>query len=303
MALVRPAREVGERGSRACATSRRRSTRPSASRARACPGPVFVECPVDLLYPEALVREWYGAKAGKAGRAASATARGSGTCGRHLRAALRRRRARAGGRAAAAVPRARAGRGPRPSRGRAPRRRAERPVLLVGSQALLSATEADALAEAVRALGVPVYLSGMARGLLGAARPPAAAPQAQGGAARGRPRDPGRRALRLPPRLRRATSAARAVLVSANRSRDEIAKNRRPDARRRSGAPELFLRGLAARRLRPAAGVDGLARGAARARRRARRRDRRAGGGGGARRPQPAAASAARSRRRSPTTA
>ena len=25
------------------------------------PGPVFVECPVDLLYPEALVREWYAA--------------------------------------------------------------------------------------------------------------------------------------------------------------------------------------------------------------------------------------------------
>lgn len=23
------------------------------------PGPVFIECPLDLLYPEALVREWY----------------------------------------------------------------------------------------------------------------------------------------------------------------------------------------------------------------------------------------------------
>jgi thiamine pyrophosphate-dependent acetolactate synthase large subunit-like protein len=29
------------------------------------PGPVFLECPVDLLYPEAVVREWYGAMAGK----------------------------------------------------------------------------------------------------------------------------------------------------------------------------------------------------------------------------------------------
>src|SRR4029077_10561876 len=27
------------------------------------PGPVFVECPVDLLYDEALVRQWYGAAA------------------------------------------------------------------------------------------------------------------------------------------------------------------------------------------------------------------------------------------------
>ena len=24
------------------------------------PGPVFVECPIDLLYPESMVREWYG---------------------------------------------------------------------------------------------------------------------------------------------------------------------------------------------------------------------------------------------------
>ncbi len=47
-------------------------------------------------------------------------------------------------------------------------RRAERPVLLVGSQALLSPGEAPRLAEAVGGLGVPVYLSGMARGLLGA---------------------------------------------------------------------------------------------------------------------------------------
>ena len=28
------------------------------------PGPVFVECPVDLLYPAELVRTWYGAKTG-----------------------------------------------------------------------------------------------------------------------------------------------------------------------------------------------------------------------------------------------
>ncbi|MCH6552007.1 MAG: thiamine pyrophosphate-binding protein, partial [Planctomycetes bacterium] len=49
--------------------------------------------------------------------------------------------------------------------------RADRPVLLVGSQALLGATGASALAETVGALGVPVYLSGMARGLLGSDHP------------------------------------------------------------------------------------------------------------------------------------
>src|SRR3972149_1264623 len=39
------------------------------------PGPVFVECPVDLLYPETLVREWYGAKPGTTARGLAARAR------------------------------------------------------------------------------------------------------------------------------------------------------------------------------------------------------------------------------------
>jgi acetolactate synthase-1/2/3 large subunit len=43
--------------------------------------------------------------------------------------------------------------------------------LVIGSQALASAARADAIAAAVSALGVPVYLSGMARGLLGPGHP------------------------------------------------------------------------------------------------------------------------------------
>jgi acetolactate synthase-1/2/3 large subunit len=122
--------------------------------------------------------------------------------------------------------------------------RAARPLLLVGSQALLSPTEADALAGAVRALGLPVYLSGMARGLLG-------------------PADPLQMRHKRKEALREADLVVlagvpcdfrldygnhigrRAVLVSANRSRAEIGKNRRP-ALAVPGAPELFLRGLAA---------------------------------------------------------
>ncbi|MEZ5730474.1 MAG: hypothetical protein R3E48_22395 [Burkholderiaceae bacterium] len=38
---------------------------------------------------------------------------------------------------------------------------------MIGSQALADAAGADALAAAVERLGIPVYLSGMARGLLG----------------------------------------------------------------------------------------------------------------------------------------
>jgi acetolactate synthase-1/2/3 large subunit len=115
-------------------------------------------------------------------------------------------------------------------------------VLLVGSQAMLSPTGADALADAVRALGVPAYLSGMARGLLGAADPlqmrharKEALRAADLAVLAGVPCD-----FRLDygSHIRRA-----AVLVSANRSRSEIAKNRRP-ALAVPGAPDLFLRGL-----------------------------------------------------------
>ena len=148
---------------------------------------------------------------------------------------------------------------------------------------------------------MPVYLSGMARGLLGAGDPLQA-------------RHKRKEALREADlvilagvpcdfRLDYGNHIGRgAVLVSANRSRDEIAKNRRP-ALAVPGAPELFLRGLARVASGPAAGMDALARGAARARRGAGRRDRRPGGGGGPGRHRTRCGSAARSKRRSPTTA
>jgi acetolactate synthase-1/2/3 large subunit len=45
--------------------------------------------------------------------------------------------------------------------------RARRPVLLIGSQATAPASRVDAVAAAADALGTPVFLSGMARGLMG----------------------------------------------------------------------------------------------------------------------------------------
>jgi acetolactate synthase-1/2/3 large subunit len=50
-------------------------------------------------------------------------------------------------------------------------RRAQRPVLLIGSQAMLCACEMYDMAGAVKRLGVPVYLAGTARGLLGRDHP------------------------------------------------------------------------------------------------------------------------------------
>jgi acetolactate synthase-1/2/3 large subunit len=205
------------------------------------PGPVFLECPVDLLYPEALVREWYGAKTGKEARTLGERAR-RWYVGRHLEQLF----AGVPGGPPGAIATAKA---PPPDASRVGEAatllaRAERPVLLVGSQALLSVAEVDALAAAVRALGLPFYLSGMARGLLG-------------------PADPLQMRHKRKEALREADLVVlagvpcdfrldygnhvgrRAVLVSANRSRGEIAKNRRPTVSA-LGAPELFLRGLAA---------------------------------------------------------
>jgi acetolactate synthase-1/2/3 large subunit len=130
------------------------------------PGPVFVECPVDLLYDEATVREWYArATAGRSlvGRLQAAWVR------RHLR------RLFVGG-DREDLPPERQTPSTVPSEG-AVRRAASlissatRPVVLVGSQAVAEVSAVAALAEALQGLGAPVYLSGMARGLLGKDHP------------------------------------------------------------------------------------------------------------------------------------
>ncbi len=131
------------------------------------PGPTFVECAVDLLYDESLVRQWYADAAGK----------GTSLGDRALRWYLTRHAARMfAGSAEAALPTVATAVPPHAADsaiGRAAKAfaRAERPLLVIGSQALLAAERADAIAAAVTRLGVPVYLSGMARGLLGPNHP------------------------------------------------------------------------------------------------------------------------------------
>jgi thiamine pyrophosphate-dependent acetolactate synthase large subunit-like protein len=131
------------------------------------PGPAFVECPVDLLYDEASIRQWYAEAGGK----------GTSIPDRLLRWYLNRHAERmfAGtARPFSAV--ARAVHVPVADDGTIERAAAalavaKRPLLVVGSQALAQATNAARLAEALTRLGVPVYLSGMARGLLGREHP------------------------------------------------------------------------------------------------------------------------------------
>ena len=129
------------------------------------PGPVFVECPVDLLYDRELVEGWYGGKGGR------------GIAGKLLGLYLKRHARRLFAGAGDAAPGERAP-VPRPLPAPADVHRAarwlagaKRPVLVVGSGALTDPTGAEEVAAAIETLGAPTYLGGMARGLLGADHP------------------------------------------------------------------------------------------------------------------------------------
>ncbi len=203
------------------------------------PGPVFIECPVDSLYDEASIRGWYAEAAGKGTAVADRLLRfylnrhverlfaGSGvTAPMAVRPVLPPRASHASMRAAVAA-----------------LSRAERPLLIIGSQALARAADAPQIAAAVGRLGIPVYLSGVARGLLG--------------------RD---HALHMRHQRRQALREAdcvvlagvpcdfrldygrhvrrSATLVAANRSAREARMNRRPDVAA-IGDAGLFLEVLA----------------------------------------------------------
>src|SRR5690606_13286787 len=132
--------------------------------AEGVPGPVFVELPVDLLYDESIVRTWYGAQS------SSPKGVGGAALQMYVRYHLHKvfgaaGQARAGTPRVPHMPTAFPSAITRTAKALAA---AKRPVLLIGSQATLGGPpEVERLARAVRSLGVPVYLSGMARGLLG----------------------------------------------------------------------------------------------------------------------------------------
>jgi acetolactate synthase-1/2/3 large subunit len=131
------------------------------------PGPVFVECPVDLLYDESVIREWYE-QAAPSGDSLFAR-----LMKRYLRFHLRRQFAGSGHSPVAPVsermiPRASEGQVTQIANALA---KAEKPLLLIGSQAMLQERPMSDLMRAVESLGLPVFLSGMARGLLGKSHP------------------------------------------------------------------------------------------------------------------------------------
>ncbi len=134
------------------------------------PGPVFVECPIDVLYDEYLVREWYGAKNNQE------PAKNFKEKALRWYVNFHANRLFSGKESVdfdkpVATPKF-----PIHSSGDVSKAaelliKAKKPLLIIGSGAMMQAGKADDLARAVERLGIPVYLSGMARGLLGKENP------------------------------------------------------------------------------------------------------------------------------------
>jgi acetolactate synthase-like protein len=206
------------------------------------PGPVFVEVPVDVLYPEAIVRMWYEKEAGL-GKAKGIGAKAlelyiKGHLYRQFHAPtlpelnlpLRLPQLRGDHsleKAAEAL------------------RGAKLPVIVIGSQALVGVKDPGRLARAIGTLGAPVFLGGMARGLLGRTHElqlrhnrGAALKEADVVIICGFPFD-----FRLG--YGRGINK-NATLISANLSSTELRKNRRPDIALEMHAGE-FLVALAER--------------------------------------------------------
>jgi len=129
------------------------------------PGPVFVECPIDLLYPESMVREWYGGQKQDTPPPTLRERLLKAYLGRHVdrmfACSFETMEAGPWSPTETAIDAALI------TKAADILRQSRQPVAIVGSQALLQAAQAPALAQALAKIGLPVYLTGMARGLMG----------------------------------------------------------------------------------------------------------------------------------------
>ncbi len=137
--------------------------------AEGIPGPVFIEVPVDVLYPESIVGEWYMKESGVESM--------KGAVGAGAQAAMKGYLWHQFHMPHVPVPDVPSVKNPlQPELSVDLEKVAEavrgalKPVLVIGNQAMVNLTpgEADQLAAAVERLGMPTFLGGSSRGLLGA---------------------------------------------------------------------------------------------------------------------------------------
>ncbi|MBK7863972.1 MAG: thiamine pyrophosphate-binding protein [Archangiaceae bacterium] len=210
------------------------------------PGPVFVEVPVDVLYPEDTVRDMFMKESG-ADKGATLQQKAIGL---YLKGHLYRQfhlpyvdvKAKVE-QVTAALPQL--GHDRELDQIADALKKAQRPALVVGSQTMTNCTDAGPLAAAVASLGVPVWLGGTSRGLLGRDSP------IQFRHARGKAlKDADVVVVAGFPfdfRMKYGLGINRkATLVSANLSSRELTKNRRPDFALQMPAAE-FVKALAQR--------------------------------------------------------
>lgn len=187
------------------------------------PGPVFVELAVDLLYDESIVREWYKAKTDKENPSIPERAIAL-YIKTHLRRVFSGKRPELQKITIPSIP--------TPSNSEIKEaqkmiQNAERPVMILGSQAMLNPKNSKDLVSAIETLNIPVWLSGMARGLLGKDH-------------RLQMRHKRTKALKEADlvilcgvpcdfRLDYGSPLRKAKVISVNRSRQDLYQNRRPN--------------------------------------------------------------------------
>src|SRR5690554_811567 len=134
------------------------------------PGPVFIECPIDILYDEELVSQWYGAKSSEMQPKNLQERAIQWYVSFHLKKLFFNKDKVDFNRPIQQVTYP-VHKSVDVDKTVKMIRKAERPLLVIGSGALMRTDKVDQLATAIDQLGIPVYLSGMARGLMGKNHP------------------------------------------------------------------------------------------------------------------------------------
>ena len=132
------------------------------------PGPVFMECPADILYDEAIVRDWYSSIQRKKNNSFKKKVI-QWYIQNHINRLFKEVKQKT-------FPAAKKDHTPVATKRQLKKlagliNQSASPVLVIGSGAMFEPALAVELAEAINTIGIPTYLSGMSRGLLGQNNP------------------------------------------------------------------------------------------------------------------------------------